>query len=487
MNLFAPRREGSQLTEDGLGAQQIIPFAPDRWKEFKVDQQREADRNRNPTTSISRRERRGFYLPVKGKFVVSTAFACAWVFLSWTLAQPWLNELAKDIGYAPAVVIIFFIALFPGFLNAHIISSVILDRPPELRFDMEFPPINLLVAAYNEGQDVAETIRGIRGQDYPGPIDIIVVDDGSTDDTIRILNSFDLPNLKIIRADHGGKAKALNEGLNHIRHDIVVCIDADTFLQPEALKRIVARFLTDPPGTAAVAGCVLVKNSRDTFMTRLQEWDYFTGIASAKRQQSLYQGTLVAQGAFSAFSSKVVKAHKGWPSVIGEDIVLTWALIKSGWRIGFEPTAVGFTTAPTTMNAFFRQRKRWARGMIEGLKQHGHLIWSSSRLSAFFVGIDFVIPFMDLFFTFVFLPGIVLALFGYYYVVGPTTLLVLPMAFLIVFFMYRKQQLVFKTLRLRVRQNLVGFIVYMLIYQIIMSPICVIGYVQEVLGTTKRW
>ena len=115
------------------------------------------------------------------------------------------------------------------------------------------------------------------------------------------------------------------------------------------------------------------------------------------------------------------------------------------------------------------------------------MIWSSSRLSAFFVGIDFVIPFMDLFFTFVFLPGIVLALFGYYYVVGPTTLLVLPMAFLIVFFMYRKQQLVFKTLRLRVRQNLVGFIVYMLIYQIIMSPICVIGYVQEVLGTTKRW
>jgi poly-beta-1,6-N-acetyl-D-glucosamine synthase len=486
MNLFARSREGSQLTDDGSGAQQQIPLAPDTWKEFGIAQQREADENRNLTTSISR-QRRGFYLPVKGKFAVSTAFACAWVFLSWTLAQPWLSELAKDIGYAPAVVIIFFIALFPGFLNAHIISSVILDRPPELRFDIDYPAINLLIAAYNEGQDVAETIRGIRGQDYPGPIDIIVVDDGSTDDTISILNSFDLPNLKIIRANHGGKAKALNEGLNHIRHDIVVCIDADTFLQPEALKRIVARFLTDPPGTAAVAGCVLVKNSRDTFMTRLQEWDYFTGIASAKRQQSLYQGTLVAQGAFSAFSSKVVKAHKGWPSVIGEDIVLTWALIKSGWRIGFEPTAVGFTSAPTTMNGFFRQRKRWARGMIEGLKQHGHLIWSSSRLSAFFVGIDFIIPFMDLFFTFVFLPGIIFALFGYYYVVGPTTLLVLPMAFLIVFLMYRKQQLVFKTLRLRVRQNLVGFMVYMLVYQIIMSPICVIGYLQEVLGTKKRW
>jgi biofilm PGA synthesis N-glycosyltransferase PgaC len=280
MNLFARKpTEDSALAGDGSGTQQTKPSAPVSWKDFGAAQQREADENRSST--IWQRQHRSFYLPVKGKFALSTAFACAWVFLSWNLAQPWLSELANDIGYAPAVVIIFFIALFPGFLNAHIISSVILDRPPELRFDIEYPPINLLIAAYNEAQEIAETIRGIKGQDYPGRIDIIVVDDGSTDNTISILNSFDLPNLKIIRANHGGKAKALNEGLNHVSHDIIVCIDADTFLQPEALKRLVARFLSDPQGTAAVAGCVLVKNSRDTFMTRLQEWDYFTGIASA--------------------------------------------------------------------------------------------------------------------------------------------------------------------------------------------------------------
>jgi biofilm PGA synthesis N-glycosyltransferase PgaC len=198
--------------------------------------------------------------------------------------------------------------------------------------------------------------------------------------------------------------------------------------------------LTDPQDTAAVAGCVLVKNSRASFMTRLQEWDYFTGIASAKRQQSLYQGTLVAQGAFSAFHSKVVKAHKGWPSVIGENIVMTWALIKNGWRIGFEPTAIGFTSAPTSLIAFYGQRKRWARGMIEGLKQHGRLVWSTSRLAAFFVAIDFIIPFIDLFYAFVFLPGVLLALFGHHYIVGPMTLLVMPLALLIVLVMYKKQK-----------------------------------------------
>ncbi len=432
-------------------------------------------------------EKRKYYVPVKGKFFIATILATIWLCASWLLAQNWLHDLAQVTGYAPAVLIIFFIALLPGFLNIHIIASVVMDHPPKLRLDLKFPKISLLVAAYNEEENIAETIRGIKNQDYPAQIEIVIVDDGSTDNTIRVLRSYNMANLKIVQANHGGKARALNEGLKHVTQDIVVCIDADTFLHPQALRRIMARFLTDPEDTAAIAGCVLVKNSRSTFMTRLQEWDYFTGIASAKRQQSLYQGTLVAQGAFSAFRTKVVKAHQGWPSVIGEDIVLTWSLINSGWRIGFEPTAIGFTSAPQTFRGFYRQRKRWARGMIEGLKRHGRLVWKGARLSSFFVGIDFIIPFVDFFYAFVFLPGVLLALFGYFYIVGPLTLLVVPLAFLIVLIMFRKQKAVFNELGLKVRQNLFGFFVYMLIYQALMSPICVIGYSQELLGMTKKW
>src|SRR5262245_43486418 len=440
-----------------------------------------------PKSPGFQREKRPHYLTVKTKFIISTVFSCLWLVASWQLAQPWLGDLASVTGYWQAVVIIFFIALLPGFLNAHIVVSVILDRPPKLEFNLQFPTVSLLIAAYNEEENILETIRGIKNQDYPGNVEIIVVDDGSNDNTVHLLQSLGMRNLNVIQANHGGKALALNEGLKHIANEIVVCIDADTFLHPQALKRIVARFLTDPTDTAAVAGCVLVKNSRSTFMTRLLEWDYFTGIASAKRQQSLYQGTLVAQGAFSAFRTKVIKAHQGWPSVIGEDIVMTWSLIKSGWRIGFEPTAIGFTTAPTSLKGFYRQRKRWARGMIEGLKRHGHLVWNGSRLSSFFVGIDFIIPFIDLFYAFVFLPGVMLALLGYYYIVGPMTLSVIPFAFLIVLIMYKKQKAVFNELGLKVRQNFIGFTVYMLVYQAIMSPICVIGYFQELMGMTKRW
>jgi poly-beta-1,6-N-acetyl-D-glucosamine synthase len=429
---------------------------------------------------------RTFYLSVRTKFFASTTIAILWLLFSVWLARAWTADLSNLIGWPAAYLIIAFIALIPGFLNAHLVTSVLLDSPPALRTEIVFPPISLLLAAYNEEASLPETLRSIRTQDYPNDLEVIVVDDGSTDGTLEVLKSSGMSNLKIVHANHGGKSAALNQGFKHVTHRITVSIDADTFLHPEALKRIVARLLTDPPGTAAVAGCVMVKNSRASFLTRLQEWDYFAGIASAKRQQSLYQGTLVAQGAFSAFRTDAIRAIQGWPEVIGEDIVMTWALLKQGWRVGFEATAIGFTEAPTDLWGFLKQRKRWARGMIEGLKRHGGLVWRGS-LSGFFVAIDFIIPLIDFFYTFAFLPGVVLAAMGYYYIVGPLTLLVMPLALLIVIILYKKQLQVFDGLNLKMRRNWLGFLVYMLVYQAIMSPVCVVGYCQEILGMRKRW
>jgi biofilm PGA synthesis N-glycosyltransferase PgaC len=429
---------------------------------------------------------RSFYLSVRTKFLASTLISILWLLLSLWLARAWTADLSALIGWPAAYLIIGFVALIPGFLNAHLVSSVLLDSPPALPTDIDFPPISLLLAAYNEEASLPDTLRSIRAQDYPNDLEIIVVDDGSTDGTLQILKSSGMPNLKVVHANHGGKSAALNEGFKHVSHGITVSIDADTFLHPQALKRIVARLLTDPVGTGAVAGCVMVKNSRDSFLTRMQEWDYFAGIASAKRQQSLYQGTLVAQGAFSAFRTHAIQAIDGWPEVIGEDIVMTWALLKQGWRVGFEASAIGFTEAPTDFWGFVKQRKRWARGMIEGLKRHGGLAWRGS-LSGFFVAIDFLIPVVDFFYTFAFLPGVVLAVMGYYYIAGPLTLLVMPLAFLIVGILYRKQLQVFDDLNLKVRRNWMGFLVYMLVYQAIMSPVCMVGYCQEILGMRKRW
>ena len=194
----------------------------------------------------------------------------------------------------------------------------------------------------------------------------------------------------------------------------------------------------------------------------------------------------MAQGAFSAFRTSILQRCNGWPSVIGEDIVLTWNLLSKGYRIGYEATAMAFTTAPSQLRDFFRQRQRWARGMIEGLKRYGRLVAQGS-LSSFFVGVDFAIPAIDLFYSFVFLPGIILALTGRFYIVGPFTLLVIPLTFLIFLLVYQKQKRVFDELNLKVRKNVFGFFLFLIAYQALMSPVCVAGYFKELAGVKKRW
>ena len=431
------------------------------------------------------------YITVRQKFLIATGFATVWFTVSLWLALPWIQELSAVVSPFFAYPTILLIALIPGFLNAHILMSVLLDSPPKLPKQImdhpeAFPAITILIAAYNEEDNLPETLISVANQDYPSPVEIIVADDGSTDETVMVLKALRIPNLTILQLDHAGKAGALTAGLKAVTTDITVCIDADTYLNPQALKRIVARLLSDPAHTAAVAGCVLVRNSRASMMTRLQEWDYFVGISSAKRQQALYQGTLVAQGALSAFTTEALRDCDGWPPVIGEDIVLTWKLLARGYRVGYEATALCFTNAPTKVKGFWRQRQRWARGMIEGLKRYGNLAWQGN-MTGFFVGVDFMIPIIDLFYSVVFLPGVVLALTGRYYIVGPMTLLVLPIAFLIVALMLHKQRQVFDELNLKVRKNQFGFFFFMLLYQPLMSPVCLTGYLKELAGTRRRW
>lgn len=448
---------------------------------------------RDSTVDVLRneRERRSFYVSVRQKFVVATGFALLWFGVSLWLAQPWIAQLSEQVGAGLAYAVVMMIALVPGFLNAHILMSVLLDSPPALPKQImdhpeAFPPITVLIAAYNEEENLPETVMSLLQQDYPAPVEILVADDGSTDETVSVLKALKVPNLTVLQVSHSGKAGALTAGLKAVSSDVTVCMDADTYLHPQALKRIVARLLSDPSHTAAVAGCVLVRNSRSSVMTRLQEWDYFLGISSAKRQQALYQGTLVAQGAFSAFKTAALRQCEGWPAVIGEDIVLTWKLLSKGYRVGYEASALCFTNAPTGVKAFWRQRQRWARGMIEGLKRYGNLVWRGN-LTGFFVGVDFVIPVVDLFYSIVFLPGVILALTGRYYIVGPMTLLVIPVAFMVVSLMFYKQKKVFEELNLKVRKNAFGFLFFMLFYQPLMSPICLTGYLKELAGVRKRW
>lgn len=426
------------------------------------------------------------YIPVKIKFILSLSIASSWFILCTWVCLPWVKDLGSYIGFIPALICISLVALIPGFMNAFLLAAYLFDKRPKAKPVKQWLNVTILVPAFNEAACIKNTIESILKQNYLGMIEIIVIDNGSRDNTLDILKNIQADNLVILEEKTKGKANALNTGLAHATHDYIVTIDADTFLMPDAIKELVIRYLSAPSNTAAVAGSVYVKNSRETFMTRLQEWDYFISIATIKRMQSLFQATLVAQGALSFYQKRCILEVGGWRDTVGEDIVLTWGFLSLNYRTDFAENAISFTNSPTTYKVFFHQRSRWSRGMIEAFVAYPKIL-IRRKLITFVVYWNFLFPALDMAFAFIFVPGIIGALFGHYLIAGPMTLAVLPIAIMMNFTFFWGQRKMFKQNKLRVRRNKLGYLCYMLFYNFVMTPACIHGYMQEIFVRKKKW
>lgn len=442
----------------------------------------------------SQHQKRRIYVSVRWKYAFALLVALLWTAFSVIVASAWMHDLGELTHPVFALWALTFIAFIPGFMNAFLATSLLMDRRPPRRFAPDYPGVSLLIAAYNEEAGIGATLESIAQLKYQGPVEALVINDGSSDNTVSrvqdALAQLNLPpNVEIRLLDfekNRGKAAALNSGLAAARHDLICTIDGDSRLRSDSLREIVERYLSDPPGTMAVAGAVLVRNSRETLITAAQEWDYFHGIAAVKRMQSMYHGTLVAQGAFSLYRKDALEAVGGWPNTVGEDIVMTWAMLERGYRVGYAEDAIVFTDAPTNFRQFYHQRKRWARGMVEALERHKNLLFKR-RLTTLFIWWNMLFLPLDLTFTFIFIPGLIAALFGYYWIAGPLTLLLLPLAVIwnaVIFFIQRRM---FRMQGLRIRRNFAGLLCYLLVYAIVMQPVCLWGYLSELTGQRKKW
>jgi biofilm PGA synthesis N-glycosyltransferase PgaC len=426
------------------------------------------------------------YIPVKIKFAFSLSIATSWLVLCTYICLPWIRDLSDYVGLILAFLSIALVALIPGFMNAFLLAAYLFDKRPSAKPVEQWLNVSILVPAFNEECYIKNTIESLVKQEYSGLIEIIVIDNGSLDNTLSTLKSMTVDNLRIIEEKTKGKSHALNTGLSYATHDYIVTIDADTYLMPDTIKQLVLRYLTAPSGTAAVAGSVYVKNSRESFMTRLQEWDYFISIAAIKRMQSLFQATLVAQGALSLYQKRCIVEVGGWQDTVGEDIVLTWGFLALNYRVDFSENAISFTNAPTTYKVFFHQRSRWSRGMIEAFISYPQIFFRK-RLITFVVYWNFLFPALDMAFAFIFVPGIIGAFFGHYLIAGPMTLAVLPIAIMMNLTFFLGQRKMFKKNKLRVRRNKFGYLFYMLFYNFLMTPACIHGYIQEIFVRRKKW
>ncbi len=427
------------------------------------------------------------------KFVLCSLFSIVWVLTSYNLAIPWINDVTNVVGKPLAMMIISGIAFIPAFAMSFVYSTLLMDKRVRKK-DISLPPISILISAYNEEKTIHGTLNSINTQDYSNKIQVIVCNDGSTDNTVEVVNNF-ISNNKNININYelltieknAGKSNALNQGLKKAMYDDIITIDSDSILYIDALKSIVQTLYSCDNKTMAVAGTILVNNSKESLITKIQYWDYLLGISSVKQSQSSYNGTLVAQGAFSIYKKKALLEINGWLDTVGEDIVLTWDFLKRGYNVYHDTEAICFTNVPSTYKQYFKQRKRWARGLIEAFKRSYILLFKPRKILPF-IWYNLLFPYIDVTFSFIFVPAIIAAIFfNYYLLAGYMTLLIIPLGIILNIIIYMKQKRTFRKLNLKLKNNLIGLILFVLFYQILLVPATITGYVSELLNLKKNW
>jgi cellulose synthase/poly-beta-1,6-N-acetylglucosamine synthase-like glycosyltransferase len=237
-------------------------------------------------------------------------------------------------------------------------------------------PISIVIAAYNEGKIIAGTLKSLLATDYKGKLEILVVDDGSADQTSAEVERVAVvdPRVRLLRQENRGKARALQRALSAACHGIVVFVDADTHFQPDTLSLLVEPFTDDEIG--AVSGHAKVGNLR-TFIARCQSLEYTCGFNLDRRAYTRWNCITVVPGAISAIRKSAIDQAGGLSlQTLAEDTDLTLALHKDRQRIVYVPQAIAWTEAPESVRTLARQRFRWAYGTLQCLWKHRDMVFN---------------------------------------------------------------------------------------------------------------
>jgi cellulose synthase/poly-beta-1,6-N-acetylglucosamine synthase-like glycosyltransferase/peptidoglycan/xylan/chitin deacetylase (PgdA/CDA1 family) len=262
-------------------------------------------------------------------------------------------------------------------LAALVLARVQIRRVRHLRIDRHFTPaVSILVPAHNEEVGIERAVRSLAGSIYEGELEVIVVDDGSTDDTAALVEDLleqaatysALSRVRLLRQANAGKAAALNRALAASSHEIVVTVDADTVFEPETLGVLVQRFRE--PRVGAISGNTKVGN-RHGLIGHWQHIEYVMGFNLDRRMYEVLGSTPTVPGAIGAFRREALADIGGISgATLAEDTDITLDIGRAGWRVLYENRARAWTEAPSSMRGLFRQRSRWAYGTIQSMWKH---------------------------------------------------------------------------------------------------------------------
>lgn len=297
--------------------------------------------------------------------------------------RSWINSLNFFIaeasywtGHFVFALFIIGIVLSVGRMAAMgILASIQKNKEKTAAVSIAQPRVSIIVPAYNEEINACRTVNSLLQQDYPN-LRVVFIDDGSADNTYKkVAEAFmDNPNVQVHTKPNGGKASALNYGINIAASDFVVCIDADTQLKTDAVSQLMKKFTDGTVG--AVAGNVKVGNEVN-LITRWQSIEYITSQNFDRRAFGLLNCITVVPGAIGAFrKDAVIRSGAFTADTLAEDCDLTMRLHRNGYKVKNCNEAISYTEAPETMRQFLKQRFRWSFGVMQSFWKHRDAVFN---------------------------------------------------------------------------------------------------------------
>lgn len=322
------------------------------------------------------------------------------------------------------------------------------------------PGVSIIVPCFNEEQWIQRTILSCINQDYPiDKLEVIIVDDCSTDRSVKQIEEIaeKLYNeaeryklkerLKVLKlSQNGGKRVALSKGVEKAKHDLVVFVDSDSFLEPEAIKNLVQPF--QDPKMGGVTGRTDVENKYTNSVTKMQTVRYYIAFRIMKAAESYFDSVTCLSGPLSCYRKELVVEHRdawlnqkflGQPATFGDDRSMTNFIMKNH-RTGYQDSAICSTIVPSDTKVFLKQQMRWKRSWLRESLRAGSFIWRKEPFMALFFYIGLIVP----------IAAPIVVLYNFIYVpivhnVFPTTFIlgILLMALLMSFahLLFRKSKL----------------------------------------------
>lgn len=364
------------------------------------------------------------------------------------------------------------------------------------------PSITFLVPAYNEEKNIGKCLQSILNLDYPkNKLKVIVIDDGSTDNTPRIVKKF--KKVKLIRQKNSGKAAALNNGLKYVKTELVACMDADSYPEKNYLLEMIGYL--EKKNVVAVTPAMKVLNTQ-TIIQKIQWVEYLWQIF-LRKIFNFFDCQYVIPGPGSVYKTFVLKKVGGFEvGNIAEDTEIAFRIIDKGYRIENSINAYVYTEAPSNFKGLYKQRIRWYRGYIQNVVKYSKMVFNPKygNLGFFLLPMNFVWMFIlsFLFFSQIFtlLWNFAQYFISWYHIKFAVILPEMRVdIFLIDFYTYffflfllltlftLWLSIVFSGEKVDLKKKLSFYLSYILIYPFLISIFWILSIIYELAGVKKKW